>query len=185
MAEANDDLLRLSYCCAPCFCHNLSQPPVTSSLPQVAPVLLMAVCSVTADVPPNVILVMADDQGWGDIGYNTYTYQNAAYNTTWKFNPPRCGHKNSRAFPHSVDCKYSLTTSWVLVRLLFWQQVISSDYQAAISLILDHISVAQSCADSSEQISKAHLMLTTHDGTNSKFSRTDPRSRLVPKHHVA
>ena len=33
----------------------------------------------------NVTLqVLADDQGWGDVGYNTHQYQDAAYNYTWK-----------------------------------------------------------------------------------------------------
>jgi hypothetical protein len=56
----------------------------------LATVMATVFTRTTADSVPNVILVMADDQGWGDVGYNTYTYQNPAYNYTWKFNPPRC-----------------------------------------------------------------------------------------------
>ena len=26
------------------------------------------------DRPPNIILIMADDQGWGDVGYNGHPY---------------------------------------------------------------------------------------------------------------
>lgn len=31
---------------------------------------VQAVCVAAADDPPNIVLVMADDQGWGDMGYN-------------------------------------------------------------------------------------------------------------------
>ena len=37
----------------------------------------------------NIVLIMADDQGWGDVGYNPYQYQNDAYDYKWTFNAPR------------------------------------------------------------------------------------------------
>eukprot|EP00035_Acanthoeca_spectabilis_P002135 m.85326 g.85326 ORF g.85326 m.85326 type:complete len:572 (-) comp11375_c0_seq1:94-1809(-) len=45
----------------------------------------------------NVVLLLADDQGWGDVGYNSHTYQNEAYNYTWKFNPPRTPNLDAMA----------------------------------------------------------------------------------------
>ena len=31
-------------------------------------------CSCQIESPPNIILIMADDQGWGDVGYNGHPY---------------------------------------------------------------------------------------------------------------
>lgn len=37
----------------------------------------------------NVVLMLADDQGWGDVGYNKYSYQHDSYKYKWTSNPPR------------------------------------------------------------------------------------------------
>ena len=42
-------------------------------------VLASGVLAAGADQPPNVVMVLADDQGWGDVGYNNMQYQDPSY----------------------------------------------------------------------------------------------------------
>jgi arylsulfatase A-like enzyme len=51
-----------------------------------------------ADEKPNFIMLMADDQGWGDVGYNTeHKYQHKSYNYTWTYNAPRTPNLDAMA----------------------------------------------------------------------------------------
>ena len=48
-------------------------PSRTSTLPAVAVlslVFLMSGCRADSPTPPNVVIIVSDDQGWGDVGYN-------------------------------------------------------------------------------------------------------------------
>ena len=50
--------------------------------------------------PPNFVLVLADDQGWGDVGYNAVPER--TYNGT-VLNPPKTPHIDAMASsPHSL-----------------------------------------------------------------------------------
>ena len=51
------------------------------------PAATLLLPSAQAGDVPNMVFILADDQGWGDVGYNDYTYQNEAYETNWTFNP--------------------------------------------------------------------------------------------------
>ena len=51
-------------------------------------------------VKPNILFILADDQGWGDIGYNndpSHQYQPAAGGKKWAPNPPRTPHLDALA----------------------------------------------------------------------------------------
>jgi hypothetical protein len=41
--------------------------------------------------------LLADDQGWGDVGYNKYSYQSPAYKYNWTSNPPRTPNLDAMA----------------------------------------------------------------------------------------
>ena len=61
-----------------------------------AALLLLAAAHVgeSDDSPPNFVLVLADDQGWGDIGYNAVPER--TYNGTI-LNPPKTPHLDAMA----------------------------------------------------------------------------------------
>ena len=58
-------------------------------------VQLAAIFAVRAVSRPNVILLMADDLGWGDVGFNNHTY--ARPGTPWVFNAPRTPNLDAMA----------------------------------------------------------------------------------------
>eukprot|EP00729_Bicosta_minor_P006838 gene6838-28158_t len=60
-------------------------------------VLASGVLAAGADQPPNVVMVLADDQGWGDVGYNNMQYQDPSYKYEWKYNPPRTPNLDAMA----------------------------------------------------------------------------------------
>jgi arylsulfatase A-like enzyme len=57
--------------------------------------LASVLCPAAAAQPPNMIMLMADDQGWGDVGYNNHTYSRK--DTDWKFNAPRTPNLDAMA----------------------------------------------------------------------------------------
>ena len=60
-----------------------------------AALLLLAAAHVgESDAPPNFVLVLADDQGWGDVGYNAVPER--TYNGTI-LNPPKTPHLDAMA----------------------------------------------------------------------------------------
>ena len=53
-----------------------------------------------AMTPPNFILLLADDIGWGDVSYNNVSsriHQPGAGNKTFRVNPPRTPHIDAMA----------------------------------------------------------------------------------------
>eukprot|EP00041_Stephanoeca_diplocostata_P018626 m.391134 g.391134 ORF g.391134 m.391134 type:complete len:709 (+) comp21070_c0_seq4:212-2338(+) len=46
---------------------------------------------------PNFVFVLADDQGWGDVGYNKFKYSHPAYQYDWTYNPPRTPNLDAMA----------------------------------------------------------------------------------------
>ena len=59
-------------------------------------VFLVTAADAAAETP-NFVMILADDQGWGDVGYNPHAYQNKAYEYEWKFNPPQTPHLDAMA----------------------------------------------------------------------------------------
>ena len=55
----------------------------------------LALLHVRASPRPNMILLMADDLGWGDVGFNNHTY--ARPGTPWVFNAPRTPNLDAMA----------------------------------------------------------------------------------------
>ena len=45
----------------------------------------------------NILIMLTDDQGWGDVGYNDVAYQHPAYEYEWTPNPPRTPHLDAMA----------------------------------------------------------------------------------------
>ena len=70
-------------------------------LHKVAPLLVIAVASTAAAAElPNIILVLGDDIGWSDVGYNNVTskmHEPGAGGTNWRPNPPRTPHLDAMA----------------------------------------------------------------------------------------
>eukprot|EP00039_Didymoeca_costata_P025389 m.13161 g.13161 ORF g.13161 m.13161 type:complete len:719 (+) comp4799_c0_seq2:74-2230(+) len=72
-----------------------------------APIVLLCLsisfgCVASQD-KPNIIMILADDQGWGDVGYNPFKYQSPTYQYNWTFNPPRTPNLDAMATsPHSI-----------------------------------------------------------------------------------
>ena len=90
------------------------RPPLTWSQRGHQPtnskcIMFLAICvaaaaAAAAAEKPNIVFVLADDQGWGDVGYNTdYQYQNDAYNYSWTYNAPRTPNLDAMAKgPNSI-----------------------------------------------------------------------------------
>lgn len=68
------------------------------SLPLATTTSTGAHLSASAPPIPNVILLMADDQGWGDVGFNPHAYRRG---TNWTLNPPRTPHLDALATANS------------------------------------------------------------------------------------
>ena len=65
------------------------------SVPQMLAATFALHCVVRAAPRPNMILLMADDLGWGDVGFNNHTY--ARPGTPWVFNAPRTPNLDAMA----------------------------------------------------------------------------------------
>lgn len=62
--------------------------------------LSFGVSTCSAAASPNILFLLADDQGWGDIGYNAVPsrqYQPGAGGERWTPNPPRTPHLDALA----------------------------------------------------------------------------------------
>ncbi len=70
----------------------------------VANALLLSALTVSASpATPNIIFLMSDDQGWGDVAYNKVYYQPGAGGTEFTPNPPRTPNLDAMATgPNSI-----------------------------------------------------------------------------------
>ena len=63
-------------------------------------ILLLIITHTTSQTSlqqPNIVMILADDQGVGDIGYNQNFYNSTTYNTPWRLNQPHTPHLNAMA----------------------------------------------------------------------------------------
>lgn len=66
---------------------------------RAAAVLMVAAAQLASaqNEKPNFVFVLADDQGWGDVGYNEFKYSHPAYQYDWTYNPPRTPNLDAMA----------------------------------------------------------------------------------------
>ena len=63
--------------------------------------LIASTVTPSAVGPSNIVLILADDQGWGDVGFNSKHYDHSSYHSNWTLNPPRM--PNLDAMAHSEN----------------------------------------------------------------------------------
>ena len=59
-------------------------------------ITIAVAATISSSAPPNMIMLMADDQGWGDVGYNHHEYRSDSQ-PQWRANAPQTPNLDAMA----------------------------------------------------------------------------------------